>query len=512
MSKSSGNERKAPQPEQPTPSNLEAERTVLGHFVMGGAWRTDITAHDFAFEREQTVWHAMKAIIEAGDQIDRLRLIAELGDRKSQNIGSGYFAELGEGWDPRMPIDSYVRKLHDATTKRDLLHHSHILMTHIHSGDRTADELIEMGTAAFAGLQAGRSSRPELNSWPEPLPIGSELPPVAAFDPSLLPDGLRAFVEDVSERMQIPLDGPAACLMVAMGGAIGRRGRIWPKVEDTGWIVIPNLWGGIIAPPGFLKSPTLHAVVAPLYAQEELWRNQYQTDLEEFAAQKEEVDLRLSAWKEQTKAAMKKGPQLVKPGDVPPPRPDTSLRPPTQKRLITTDSTFEELHEVLSQNSAGLLVIRDELTSWWDTLDREGRQGERGFFLSAWNGNTPHTIDRIGRGSIHVPACCLSLLGGITPGKLKTYLVGALDDGPSADGLIQRFQLLVWPDPPRDPWRYVDRVPAKTQSITGMFERIARWDADLPAEFASTAKPRSFSKVGWETWSTPFAPMTCIRR
>jgi hypothetical protein len=31
-------------------------------------------------------------------------------------------------------------------------------MTHIHSGDRTGEQLIEMGTAAFAGLQTGRSN------------------------------------------------------------------------------------------------------------------------------------------------------------------------------------------------------------------------------------------------------------------------------------------------------------------------------------------------------------------
>ena len=34
----------------------------------------------------------------------------------------------------------------------------------------------------------------------------------------------------------------------------------------------------------------------------------------------------------------------------------------------------------------------------------------------------------------------------------------ALQDGPGNDGLIQRFQLLVWPD--TDPaWTYIDRLP-----------------------------------------------------
>jgi hypothetical protein len=35
------------------------------------------------------------------------------------------------------------------------------------------------------------------------------------------------------------------------------------------------------------------------------------------------------------------------------------------------------------------------------------------------------------------------MLGGIQPGGLRSYLAEALADGPSNDGLIQRFQLLV---------------------------------------------------------------------
>ena len=45
-----------------------------------------------------------------------------------------------------------------------------------------------------------------------------------------------------------------------------------------------------------------------------------------------------------------------------------------------------------------------------------------------WNGDTGHTIDRIGRGTIHVEACCMSMLGGIQPGRLRSYLVDALGD------------------------------------------------------------------------------------
>jgi putative DNA primase/helicase len=136
----------------------------------------------------------------------------------------------------------------------------------------------------------------------------------------------------------------------------------------------------------------------------------------------------------------------------------------------------------MSENPAGILVIRDELTGWWSQLDRSGREGERAFCLQAWNGDTGHTIDRIGRGTIHVEACCMSMLGGIQPGRLRSYLVDALEDGPGNDGLIQRFQLLVWPDTARD-WNYVDRAPdaASEQRAAQLFRKLVELDAGNPA-------------------------------
>jgi hypothetical protein len=79
-------------------------------------------------------------------------------------------------------------------------------------------------------------------------------------------------------------------------------------------------------------------------------------------------------------------------------------------------------------------------------LDRVGREADRAFFLEAWNGNGSFEVDRIGRGSIHVPALCISLLGGIQPGPLTKYVGDALAEAEKADGLLQRFQVLVYPD------------------------------------------------------------------
>src|ERR1035441_4459876 len=99
--------------------------------------------------------------------------------------------------------------------------------------------------------------------WPEPEPLGGELPPVQACDLPLLPRSLRPLVEDTAERMQVPLDYPAVMAVLCLAGVTNRRATIQPKAVDTSWVVVPNLWGGIIAPPGLMKSPVISAMIPP---------------------------------------------------------------------------------------------------------------------------------------------------------------------------------------------------------------------------------------------------------
>jgi putative DNA primase/helicase len=94
---------------------------------------------------------------------------------------------------------------------------------------------------------------------------------------------------------------------------------------------------------------------------------------------------------------------------------------------------------------------------FFKSLDRPGHEADRSFYLEAWNGLGSFTFDRIGRGTTHIPHACLALFGGIQPGPLASYLRGSFS-GEECDGFIQRFQLLMYPDPPMD-YCNVDRPP-----------------------------------------------------
>ena len=113
------------------------------------------------------------------------------------------------------------------------------------------------------------------------------------------------------------------------------------------------------------------------------------------------------------------------------------------------------------------------------TLDREEHCAARGFFLTAWNGTTGYTFDRILRGKTHIEAACLSLVGSTQPGRLAEYIRRANEGGAGDDGLIQRFGLLVWPDQDLD-WREVDRYPngEAREAAWQTFDRLDQLDPD----------------------------------
>jgi hypothetical protein len=95
-----------------------------------------------------------------------------------------------------------------------------------------------------------------LLAWPKPESLGDDLLPVPAFDVAMLPEAFRDHVIDVAERMQVPVDLPAVYAVACLAGCVNRRAAFQPKRADTGWIVTPNLWACIVAPPGQMKTPT----------------------------------------------------------------------------------------------------------------------------------------------------------------------------------------------------------------------------------------------------------------
>jgi len=332
------------------------------------------------------------------------------------------------------------------------------------------------------------------DGWPHPKPITAELKPVPAFDAdTLLPDALRAWVMDEAERMPCPPEFIAAAALVALGSIIGARCAIKPKSRDS-WLIVPNLWGGIVGDPSAKKSPAWGVALKPLDRLIAKALEEHHTALEDyetarvvFDAQKEAIEGRI---KEAAKRPSKGDPAMIA-RDL---RAHGERAPdaPVLRRYKTNDSTVEKLGELLRENPTGLLVLRDEMVGLIATMEREGREGERAFFLEGWNGNQNFDTDRIGRGHISIPNLCLSIFGGIQPDKLTVYLEQAAH-ALANDGMLQRFQVLVYPDPRRWEWR--DRAPDKAarDAAYSVFERLADFD---PVTWGA-APVDDFAKFPW---------------
>jgi putative DNA primase/helicase len=161
------------------------------------------------------------------------------------------------------------------------------------------------------------------------------------------------------------------------------------------------------------------------------------------------------------------------------------LAAPTCRRHIVNDATVEALGMRLAENPDGLLLHRDELTGFFRTLEKQGHESDRAFYLESWNGIGGYAYDRVGRGTLFMPSKCVSLFGTIQPGPLAAYLRTGVA-GERADGFASRLQVLVYPDPP-GAFVNVDRWPntdAKNAAFAA-FERLAHLD---PAKVGAESK------------------------
>jgi len=343
-----------------------------------------------------------------------------------------------------------------------------------------------------------RSARAR-EDWPDPSPLPDALPPVQAFSYSLLPDALRPWVADIAERMQCPPDFLAVGAMVAVSALVGARVQVQPKARDD-WRVTPNLWGCIVGRPGAMKSPALNEVLKPLKRIETKKREAYEAQRESWDVSERLRKLQGAVNETKAKTALKKvdgleaARELLKAADLDP--------EPIAERLIVNDPTVAALAEIMRGNPWGVLLERDELYGLLKSMDSEGKEGDRAFYLTAFDGDKSYTVDRIVRGlNLHVPRLCLAMIGGIQPGRLSEYVRGAVAGGSGDDGLIQRFQLAVWPDSSPD-WRNVDEWPdtPARQAANAVFDRLVA--LPTPADEAPAWRFDDAAQAIFTEWRT----------
>jgi len=306
------------------------------------------------------------------------------------------------------------------------------------------------------------------DTWTTPNPIETKTPPVQAMTKDLMPVALKTWLSDVSHRMQTPADFATVSALVVFGSVIGSGCAIRPKRVDD-WEVIPNIWGACIGQPSVvLKTPSMQEIIRLLDRLQADYGKQHESEQALFDADNFINDTMMKDVEKKIKEAItgKGKTAQAKSDDVALLRDEYARmksaadEAPARRLFKTNETSIQSMTVLQNQNERGLLVFRDELTGLLVKWDREDHADERAYYLEGWNGNGSYTDMKISRGLTDAKNICISLLGGIQPDKLKRYLHQAMKG--NNDGLMQRLQLAVWPDLPKN-WQLIDTVPDKAE-------------------------------------------------
>lgn len=221
-----------------------------------------------------------------------------------------------------------------------------------------------------------------------------------------LPEVIGDFASIMADTMGADPAGLAMAALAVCGAAIPDSIEIQPKEHDRSWTENGRLWVGLVGLPSTMKTPVISAATRPLRRLDQDMYRQY-------AEAK-------SAYDELDKEARK------------------ATDAPRHTRLVLEDTTIEAAQEVLKDSPDGVLLVQDELSGWFGSMDKysgggRGAQKDRAFWLQAFNGG-PYTVNRVGRGASMIPNLSTSLIGGIQPEPIRAIARDSHDDG-----LLQRL-------------------------------------------------------------------------
>lgn len=295
---------------------------------------------------------------------------------------------------------------------------------------------------------------PDDHEWPaHPVEIASPAPRTPRLPAEMIPEPFREWVVDATSHASIPAEMVAVPALAAASAVIGSKLSIRPE-HWSNWAVVPNLWSLLIARSGALKSYALEQGTIHLKRLE-------QDALADFRERDVTARVRISRLEAEIAGLKERAKSAVKSDESPADQRDKAILleheiadrineieevRAVQRRYLTNDATVEKTGELLQANTNGLAVVRDEIFGLIRSLEKQGREGDREFYLEAANGTGSFQVDRIGRGSLFIPSLTLSLIGGTQPSKLAETVRGAITGGSGDDGFLQRFQLSVWID------------------------------------------------------------------
>ena len=325
----------------------------------------------------------------------------------------------------------------------------------------------------------------------QPSELVPQLLPVKAFNYAMLPESIRDYVKDVAYRMDnTSPDYVAVAFMALVAGLVGARVAVQPKAIDIGWTEVPTLWAAVVGRPSAKKTPALSEALSLLKPIQKDFDKQHKEELTKYSCEKKLYSIKEKGAEKRAKTkASEESIDDDELREILLSTPSFDLIAPSKRDTVINDATVEALAIRLDTNPYGVLLCRDELTGWLAQMSREDRAHERSFYLEGFSAkNTPYSQERVIRDNIKLDRIVVSILGGIQPAKLIPLLLSRKSGG-GDDGLLERFQLAVYPD--NSNMARVDKEP--DDYAKHLAQQVIEDIANIPDPENGNAKVYNFS-------------------
>src|SRR5262250_3395442 len=148
--------------ERPLPSNLDAERSILGAILLDNnalnAAIESLKPEDFFLPQHRQVFNQMIALGEAQQAIDLVTLTEELhrrGELESSG-GAPYLASLVDGMPRVSNVEHYARIVKEKAMLRNLIHTTHNIQQRAFEGEDGADAILDNAESSIFAIAEDR--------------------------------------------------------------------------------------------------------------------------------------------------------------------------------------------------------------------------------------------------------------------------------------------------------------------------------------------------------------------
>lgn len=213
-----------------------------------------------------------------------------------------------------------------------------------------------------------------------------------AFPVERLPDGIKPYIEAVSESLQVPADMVSSLVLVVVSLCI--QGRFWINVKPD-WIESLNLYVVVVGRPSERKSPTLKEVTRPIFRYVDEENERRKPEIAEYELKKKIINGKLKVIQEalskknsKTKYTMQDALDCQKELE--------ELEEVKLMRLVVDDVTPEALVKAMKENDERMAIISAEGGVFGMMAGRYSNNTNIDIFLKGYSGEYYSSI-RVGR-------------------------------------------------------------------------------------------------------------------